>query len=201
LIEAVTTRQTSPQILQNRAIRDRLLAAKLPDTEARLALLTQNLPPANDAVNRLIAQRRNAHGATAADSKQGQILFEQVCAVCHQIGGQGGLVGPQLDGIGNRGIDRLIEDIVDPNRNVDLAFRMTVLTLADDSVVSGLLRRREGEQIVLADSAGNEIFVPTRQVKSQRESETSLMPENLGELYSTEDFNHLMAFLLSKSGR
>jgi putative heme-binding domain-containing protein len=66
-----------------------------------------------------------------------------------------------------------------------------------DDVISGLLRREEGETIVLADSTGKEISVQKKQVSERRQSDTSLMPENFGELLSPEEFNDLMAFLLS----
>ena len=39
------------------------------------------------------------------------------------------MVGPQLDGVGTRGLERLIEDVLDPNRNVDPAFRASHVTL------------------------------------------------------------------------
>ncbi len=29
-------------------------------------------------------------------------LFDQVCVACHAVGGQGGVVGPALDGVGTR---------------------------------------------------------------------------------------------------
>lgn len=29
-------------------------------------------------------------------------LFDQLCVACHAIGGQGGVVGPALDGVGTR---------------------------------------------------------------------------------------------------
>ena len=50
--------------------------------------------------------------------------------------GSGGLVGPQLDGIGNRGLERLVEDVLDPNRNVDRAFRTHLLTLKNGDVIT-----------------------------------------------------------------
>ena len=56
-------------------------------------------------------------------------MFEKYCARCHQIGGRGKTVGPQLDGISNRGLDRLIEDVLDPNRNVESAFRSSMIKL------------------------------------------------------------------------
>ena len=48
------------------------------------------------------------------DVENGQQVFQTHCVACHQIDGKGGLIGPQLDGIGNRGIARLCEDILDP---------------------------------------------------------------------------------------
>jgi putative heme-binding domain-containing protein len=119
------------------------------------------------------------------------------CAACHKIGNEGAVIGPQLDGIGQRGLERLCEDILDPNRNVDGAFRSTLFTLKDGEVVSGLFRREEGETIVLAESTGKEITIARKDIAERRDSEVSLMPENFGELLSAEDFSDLMAFLLS----
>src|SRR4029434_474205 len=106
--------------------------------------------------------------------------------------------GPQLDGIGNRGADRIIEDILDPNRNVDRAFRLSIVTLKDNSVVSGLVRREEGAQLVLADFTGKEITVPLAQIAKREESDTSLMPPAFGQLIPPADFNDLLAYLVSQ---
>ena len=124
--------------------------------------------------------------------------------MCHSIDGQGATIGPQLDGAGNRGAERLIEDILDPSRNVDPAFRVTLLTLKNGEVESGLIRREEGETVVVADVTGKERSIPKSEIASRRESTLSLMPDNLSDVIKPEDFNHLLAFLLtkgSKSGR
>ena len=57
---------------------------------------------------------------------------------------QGGVVGPHLDGVGNRGLERLIEDVLDPSRNVDPSFRYSTVSLKNGEVFSGLQRREEG---------------------------------------------------------
>ena len=88
-------------------------------------------------------------------------------------------VGPQLDGIGSRGLDRLVEDILDPNRNVDQTFRTTNLALENGQVVSGLLLREEGEVLVLADAQGKEVRVPKASVEERKTSPLSPMPANL----------------------
>ena len=63
---------------------------------------------------------------------------------CHQIANKGARIGPQLDGIGIRGIDRFLEDTLDPNRNVDQAFRTTILTLNNGQSLSGLPSQSQG---------------------------------------------------------
>jgi putative heme-binding domain-containing protein len=103
-----------------------------------------------------------------------------------------------LDGIGARGLERLCEDVLDPNRNVDRAFRNTLVTLKDGDIVSGLFRREEGETIVLADSTGKEISISKKNIEERQETDSSLMPENFGEVITPVEFSHLMAFLLSK---
>ena len=84
---------------------------------------------------------------------------------------------------------------------MDRAFRTTLLVLKDGDVTSGLFRREEGELVVLAEATGKEISVAKKSIAERRESETSLMPENFGEVLTAEDFNHLMAYLLSKSAK
>ena len=98
-------------------------------------------------------------------------------------------------------MERLIEDVLDPNRNVDPAFHTTNVTLKDDTAITGLLRREEGEVLVFADSTGKEITVPKKEIAERRESELSLMPSNFGDVMSAEEFYDLMAFLLAHGAK
>ena len=201
LLRAIAEGKASPRLLQERAVKDRLSASKPADLDARVLKLTKGLAPANETLQKLIDQRSKGFAPAKASAAKGADLFVKNCAVCHQIGGKGALIGPQLDGIGNRGLDRLCEDVLDPNRSVDVAFRSSLLTMKDGDVLSGLFRREEGEMVVLAESTGKEISVPKKQIADRRESETSLMPENFGELLAPGDFNDLMAYLLSQAGK
>ena len=178
-----------------------MLATKQTSIGERIVQLTQGLSPASEQIQRLLDRRRSAYDPYQANPVRGDQVFTQNCRVCHQLDGIGNVVGPQLDGIGNRGLDRIIEDVLDPNRNVDSAFRNTLLVLNDGDVVSGLFRREEGEMVVLAESTGKEISVPKKQINERRETDTSLMPENFSEVIPPDDFNHLIAYLLSKASR
>jgi putative heme-binding domain-containing protein len=196
LISFAQQRVAPPVLLQDRSVREKLLASN-PALAGRVDDLTKGLAPPNEAIQKLIDRRRKGFDANKASIADGGQLFTKHCSACHQINKQGGLVGPQLDGIQSRGLERLLEDILDPNRSVDAAFRTTLLVLKDGDVTSGLLRREEGETIVLADSTGKEISIPKSQLAERRQSDTSLMPENFGELLSGAEFNNLLAFLLA----
>ena len=201
LLRTIADGQISPRLLLDRVVRDKLTAARPSDGASRIEQLTKGLPPVNEECQKVIDQRRVGYKPAKANPREGSRLFVTHCAACHQIEGSGGLVGPQLNGIGQRGLERLCEDLLDPNRNVDRAFRTTVLVQKDGEVMSGLFRREEGELVVLAESTGKEISIPKKEIAERRESDTSLMPENFGELLSQEEFNHLMAFLLEKRSR
>jgi len=190
-----------PALLLDRNVKEKLFAAKVPNAAERIQKLTHGLSGPNEALQKLVERRQRKFDAGKARAAEGAGIFKQQCGICHQVDGEGGLVGPQLDGIGNRGLERLSEDVIDPNRNVDPAFRSTLLVLKDGDVTSGLFRREEGETIVLAESTGKEISIPKNQIAERRQSETSLMPENFGELLTEEQFNDLLAFLLSKRSK
>ena len=198
LLAMVEKRQAAPQVLLDRGVQDRLKALNSSELTAKQAKLIENLEPPSEVTRKQIESLQAKFANTKASAVDGARVFTQNCAVCHQIDGSGALIGPQLDGIGGRGLERILEDTLDPNRNVDVNFRTHIIVLKDGDVISGLFRREEGELLVLADSTGKEITVPKNEIESRRESETSLMPANFGDIIPEKEFHDLMAFLLSK---
>jgi putative heme-binding domain-containing protein len=200
LLEAITAGKASARLLQERAVQTRLDSAKLPNLKERVAKLTQGLPAADEKLNELMKKRRAAYVAAGkkVDLEAGAKIFEKNCANCHSLAGKGAKVGPQLDGIGARGLDRLLEDIIDPSRNVDQQFRATTLSLKNGQIVTGLVLREEGEIVVIADQQGKEVRVPKDQIDERVVSPLSPMPANLADQIVEADFNHLLAFLLAQ---
>ena len=157
-----------------------------------------SVQPDSERLLRIAAERAAEYIKVSGNPKLGEPIFQRTCAVCHSLGGKGGNIGPQLDGIGNRGLERLCEDVLNPSRNVDPVFRQTAIVLKDGDLLNGLVRREEGERLVLVDATGKEVGIPKSSVESRNELETSLMPDNFAEAISTDEFRHLMAFLLSQ---
>jgi putative heme-binding domain-containing protein len=148
-------------------------------------------------------QKRIDRTAAAYDSGKGSPLngariFTANCAVCHSVDGQGAKVGPQLDGISKRGVPRIVEDILDPNRNVDAAFRYNTFVLSDGTLIDGIVRREEGETITVVDSTAKETTIAKAKVQKRVESKLSLMPGNMGEVLKPQELNDLLSFLMSK---
>lgn len=201
LLDAISHGKASARLLQDRGVVTLIESSGLPRVADQIAALTKGLPPADQKISMLFARRRAEFLAAKPDLAQGARVFEKTCAVCHQIAGKGARIGPQLDGIGTRGLDRLIEDVLDPSRNVDQTFRITNLALDDGRTASGLVLREEGEVVVLADSAGKEVRIPKTAVEERTISPLSLMPANMAEQISEPDFAALMAYLLSRKER
>lgn len=201
LLAAVEAGKTSAHCLQENSVKDRLASAKPKDFQARVEKLTKDLAPISEEKQKLIDARRAGFLAAETSLENGAKVFEKTCMVCHAMDGKGANVGPQLDGVGNRGAERIIEDILDPNRAVDPAFYYSNVTLKDDRVITGLFRREEGSVLIFADSTGKEVPVAKNEISERRESHNSLMPENFSEALPEQDFYDLVAFLLSKSGK
>ncbi len=198
LLAAVTAGKASPRPLGERGVVVRLEASGVPDLKARLDSLLKDLPPAARRIAELIEARKGNFLAAGGDASAGASVFARNCAACHQVEGKGARVGPQLDGVGVRGVDRLLEDVLDPNRNVDQAFRTTTLALLDGRVASGLLLRQDGEVLVLADAKGQEVRIPAAAVEDRKLSMLSPMPANMADQVPEADFRDLLAYLLSR---
>jgi putative heme-binding domain-containing protein len=198
LLKTIAAGKASARLLQDRNVTINLESSGLPAVKERIASLLKGLPPADAKLVALFKKRRDGFEKANADASSGAKVFEKQCAICHQLAGKGAMVGPKLDGIGTRGLDRLMEDILDPNRNVDQTLRVTNLELKSGQIVSGLLLREEGEVLIVADSQGKEVRVPKESVDERATSPLSPMPANLVDQIAEDDFYRLMAFLLSK---
>ncbi len=201
LLDAVRMGKAPARLLQERVILERLRAAKVPNLDRQIADLTKGLPALDQRLADLMKQRASNYASAKTDKELGAKLYVKHCGACHRLADQGGKIAPQLDGIGVRGLERLLEDVLDPNRNVDQAFRARVITTKDDRTITGLMLRVEGEVLIVADAEGKEIRIPTKDIDKNRETMLSPMPANFGDVIPEPDFYHLMAYLLDQKAK
>ena len=198
LLAAVKKGEAPARLLQEKEILERLKKTKVNRLDERLKELTKDIPAPEKRLDDLLKARTTGYPKAKTDPAIGKQLFAKNCANCHQLGGEGAKVGPQLDGIGIRGLERLLEDTLDPNRNVDHAFRQTRLDLKDGTSLSGLLRSEEGDTYVTIDSSGKEVRTAKADVDKKATLAASAMPANVDTLLSEAEYYHLMSYLLTQ---
>jgi putative heme-binding domain-containing protein len=196
LLRLMEAGKASARLLLKPAIQQRLNAIATEELKSRVVVLTEKLPTEDSIVEELLTNRRKAIQQTAGDIQNGKELFKKNCQICHQIAGEGKQVGPNLDGIGNRGLDRVLEDVLIPNRNVDVAFRTTTVVTDEGKAYSGLLKELEGNRISIVDSQAKETILQTDIIEERKASANSPMPSNVGETLNEVQLRDLVSFLL-----
>ncbi len=197
LLDSMDAGKISSHLLRDKQLVERIRALKMESGEVRLRTLLAKLPPADADLDKLLAARRAAY-LKLGKVTNGKAVFVTYCASCHKLGGQGGSVGPSLDGVGARGIDRLLEDLLDPDRNVDPAFATTTITTKDGAVMTGIGVLEKGGDLEITDAEGKRRTIPRSTVSSRKTSSLSLMSSALTRAIPEPDFSDLMRYLLEQ---
>ena len=197
LLESVQRGDVPFDLLSEVTVKERLSANMSPAQQEVLKKLSVGQASETEARRALIASRLDSFDPASVSVADGKAMFIQNCSMCHQIKGTGGMIGPQLDGIGNWGQKALTEKILDPNRNISQAFRTYNITLKDGKVLSGLFRREEGAVLVFANPGGQEFSVPKADIKARVPSKYTLMPDQFRNTIAKKDFDALLKFLLA----
>lgn len=130
-----------------------------------------------------------------ADLRHGRQLYQQSCAVCHVLYGEGARVGPELTGSGRANLDYLLENMVDPSAVVPADFRMSIVTLKDGRVLNGIAGAKT-ERTLTLQGQGEAVVLEHRDIQSVETVEQSLMPEGVLEALPIEGARDLLAYLM-----
>jgi putative heme-binding domain-containing protein len=198
LLAAIETGILSPRILLDPRVNVNLHYTDLSNLDQRLSELVIDLPPEDEILYQLIDQRKYGFQNTQSNGQRGKEIFTVACAACHRVQGEGGEIGPQLDGIGMRGLDRLLEDVIDPNRNVDLNYRASRVELNNGEVIVARVLSQEGQVMILVDEEAIERRIPLLEIKEHKRLNRSSMPANLIDAFSEQDFYDLINYLLNQ---
>jgi len=198
LLRLMEAGKASAGLLLKPTVQQRLKAIATESLTQRAVALAENLPGEEAVVEELLTRRRKALAQATGNPDNGRELFRKNCQICHQLSGEGKQHGPNLDGIGLRGLDRVLEDVLAPNRNVDVAFRTTTVVTNEGKAYSGLLRELEGNQISIVDSQAKETILQTNTIEERLASTSSPMPSNVGETLTEEQLRDLISFLLTQ---
>jgi putative heme-binding domain-containing protein len=147
------------------------------------------------AREQVIARLRNDLSQAHGDPIAGRLVFERVCAQCHQIYGKGEQVGPDVTGNGRGSYEQLLSNVLDPSLVIGASYQGTIVATADGRILSGLVEEDNDRRIVLKLQGGERAVISRDQVEEVQVSPVSLMPENLEEQITPAEMADLFAFL------
>ncbi len=188
----------------NPAERDAVLAAaaKLPAGPTR-DLFEGHLPSDEKGGRKLGSNPRpRTILALRGDSGRGEKLFWSQavnCGSCHQIGGRGTPVGPELSTIGKvRSREDLLESLLEPSRRVEPKYAAYLAHAADGRSFTGLLVKRDEKAVLLRDGQNREISLATSDVEELRPLRTSLMPDGQMAGLTAQEAADLLDYLATR---
>ncbi len=104
---------------------------------------------------------------------------EVQCLRCHKVEGDGGEVGPELTGIGEKK-DRayLLESIVLPNKQIAQGFETQLIATTDGRVIAGIVKAETDMDVRLMTADGKLVTIPKDQIDEKTRG-NSAMPEDI----------------------
>ena len=131
----------------------------------------------------------------------GQTLFREIgCAECHRFAGEGGSVGPNLAGVGNRLAPRdLLESLLLPAKAIADEYAVIVVATEQGQVHSGRVEREDAQTLVLRPTAADEppIEIATSEIAERHKSNISNMPAGTLNVLKEDEILDLLSYLLS----
>ena len=145
-------------------------------------------------VAKLIAEARHLGDAT-----RGATVFADAtlaCLSCHKVGGQGGVIGPDLSNIGqNLTPDQIVESVLWPSREVKPGYGALAIATTDGKQIQGYEEPgAAGDLTIRLATSGEKIRLPRTDIEEVHMTGT-LMPAGLIVNLTDERRNDLFRFL------
>jgi putative heme-binding domain-containing protein len=187
----------------DKAVRERVTASTAVKTE-QAEQIAMALSESGANPSRPIEEWKAALGdaSKTGDAKAGRRTFfhsaSAGCYKCHTVGGRGGPVGPDLTFIGRSASrQRLIDSILAPSAEIAPQFVSWSFETADGRVHQGLIVHENEGRTIIGDVDGKTTEIATAQLTQRIPQKISLMPQNIVDKLTVQEFRDLIAFLES----
>ena len=143
-----------------------------------------------------------ANGMKNQSFNNGRKMFGAVgCFSCHRFGDEGGMTGPDLTGAGGRySAHDLLDQILNPSKEINQQFVPTVITKLDGSTITGTIVNLYQQRVTVnTDPANPGQFVELHRetIRSIEPAKFSLMPPGLLNMLTKDEVLDLLAHVLS----
>jgi putative heme-binding domain-containing protein len=174
-----------------------LLAFKDKELTERLTKVWGTIRPPSAEKATLLAKYKAmvpANVLKKADRKHGRLLFSRTCSSCHTLFGEGGKIGPDLTGSQRTNPEYLLIKLLDPSAVVARDYQMTVLTLTNGRVLSGLIKE-ENDKTLTLQTQNEAVRLDKSDIEDRQRSQQSMMPDGLLAPLSPAEVRDLISYV------
>lgn len=134
--------------------------------------------------------------ALKGDGAKGIKVFEQNCAICHQVRGKKGLaIGPDLGTVHNWSKEAIMANILAPNLSISSGYDLWSVELQNGESLQGMIASETPEAITLRNSGSADKTVSRKNIKSIKALSISLMTSGLENQINQQQMADLLDFL------
>ena len=137
----------------------------------------------------------NEQALKNADPRNGHMVFARTCGPCHTMYGEGGAIGPDLTGSNRANLEYLLANVLNPNGEVQDAYKMVLVTTRDGRTLAGNVIAENDRQITLRMVGRENAIVSKSDIQAREVTAVSMMPTGLLDSLSDREAIDLVAFL------
>jgi putative heme-binding domain-containing protein len=133
----------------------------------------------------------------AGNADRGKELFAKHCAVCHMHSGIGETIAPDLTGMFVHPKKHILENIIDPSRDVEANFR-SYSVISNGKVCVGMYAGESRTTVTMIDSTGKRHVIQRGEIDEVYSSTKSLMPDGFEKVLTRSDLEDVLEFLATR---
>ncbi len=126
--------------------------------------------------------------------------FAALCIACHQIGSEGGQIGPNLSGAGAMGLEAVLRNILTPNAAMEPGYRVYRVEMKNGDLIDAFFVSEDKDAVVIRQAGLPDRRLPKADIRSTQFIRRSLMPEGLLDGLQDQQVADLLAYLMTLKG-
>jgi putative heme-binding domain-containing protein len=130
-----------------------------------------------------------------ANAVNGKAVYDRTCGACHKLYGQGGAIGPDLTGSNRTNLEYLLFNVLNPNGEVQEAYKAVVITTRDGRTFSGTVAGETDRQVMLRVVDRDTVAINKADIQSREATNVSMMPVGLFDALTDREVIDLVGYL------